>query len=131
MALESAIFRQKSPHQFSDIEPSISLFASLHTLSNFFSTKLKNNPFSAIQATSTVFHFSTKSGSIRLNCIARCFSFKNAGSRNRICCCPRKMDVGLGSLAVSSCCLLALLRQVVQLSKVFFVFVVIVVYCWS
>ena len=48
MALESAIFRQKSPHIFRYQPIKISLFANLYTLNNFFLNKTQKQPIMSL-----------------------------------------------------------------------------------
>ena len=44
MAVESTIFKHRSPHEFSDTDPSNLIISILHTLSNLFHNKTQKQP---------------------------------------------------------------------------------------
>ena len=68
MAVESAIFREKVPHKFSETDPSNHIISRFYTLwATFLTTKPKNYLFHRIKDPFTVFQISPYSYELPLN----------------------------------------------------------------
>ena len=72
MAMESAIFSQKSPHKFSNTDPSNLIISRLTHLQTF-SLKTKKQPILQHKRLFTVLQISTNLGSTTLNATVRIF----------------------------------------------------------